>query len=125
MSTIFKPVNSFALLAAIGLWCLGVAATPAYAQISYTTPGNLKAEARKNKKEAATYEAEHKESHLNVADFTYKRGQSGRKAVAVEEIPTEFDHDRDINVLWELPKKEVKKKKKLLKRKSREDKSLK
>ncbi len=121
MGVIFKTFKSTTLLAFMGLWYFGAAPTSAFAQISYSTPGNLKAEARKNKREAATYEAEHKESHLNVANFTYKRGATGRRAVAVEEEPVDYIYDKEINALYESPKKkkEEKKRRKLLKEKKR------
>jgi hypothetical protein len=111
-----KKVKSITLFCIIGLWYL---ATPALAQISHSTPGSLKAETRKNKKAAATYEADHKESHLNVADISYKRGASGRKVVAVEEEPIDYNYDKEINALYESPRKEEKKRKKLLKEKKR------
>lgn len=118
MGVIFKPVKSITFFFAIGLWYLGAMATPANAQIEHKTPGSLKTETRKNKKEAAAYEADHKESHLNVANFTYKRGASGRRAVAVAEEPTDYSYDKEINALYESPR-DIKKKKKLLKEKKR------
>jgi hypothetical protein len=83
------------------------------------TTAQIKAQTRKSKKLAAYYEADNQESHLNPANFTYKRGQSGRKAVAVEEQPTDFLYDKEINALYETPKNPYKKKQRLLKKKRR------
>ena len=99
----------------VGLLYLGTVVTPARAQTSYATPAKIKSETRKSKKAAAAYEAEHKETHLNVANFNYKVGQAGRKPVIVEEEATDYDSDKERNALFET-RKELNKKKKLLKK---------
>jgi hypothetical protein len=116
----FTSVNKLILVVALCLGYQGGVVTTAYGQISYTTAADLKAETKKNKKEAASFEADHKESHLNVADFTYKKGKPGRKVLAVDEEPTDYDYDKDINALYYSPK-ELKKKKLLKKQKQKRE----
>ncbi len=106
---------------AFGLLYLVFSARPAWAQTSYTTPASIKAETRKSKKAAAAYEAEHKETHLDVGHFNYKIGQSGRKPVPVEEEATDYNYDKEKNALFES-RKAWSKKKKLLKEQKQQEK---
>lgn len=57
----------------------------ASAQIAFLGKSQLKAETRRNLREAARIEADYKESHLNTTYFTYKKGKAGRKRVDVVE----------------------------------------
>ncbi|MDB5261763.1 MAG: hypothetical protein JWQ14_1044 [Adhaeribacter sp.] len=111
-------VNKITLAVIGSLLCLGSVLTPASAQTSYSTRSTLKGETRKNKKEAAAYEADHKETHLEVANFNYKKGKAGRQPTEVEEGSTDFNNDKERNALFET-RKEANKKKKLLKEQKR------
>lgn len=110
-STPFKNII-FAITGGL-LYLVGVV-TPASAQTTYLSPAKIKAETRKSKREAAAFEAEHKETHLNVAHLNYKIGKTGRKPMVVEEEPTNYVYDKEKNALFES-RKEWNKKKKLLK----------
>ena len=57
----------------------------ASAQIAYLGNSQLKAETKRNKREAARIEADYKETHLNTTYFTYKKGKASRKRVEVEQ----------------------------------------
>ncbi len=57
----------------------------ASAQIAYLGNSQLKAETKRNKREAARIEADYKDTHLNTDYFTYKKGKASRKRVEVEE----------------------------------------
>jgi hypothetical protein len=57
----------------------------ASAQIAYLGNSQLKAETKRNKREAARIEADYKATHLNTDYFTYKKGKASRKRVEVEE----------------------------------------
>ena len=57
----------------------------ASAQIAYLGNSQLKAETKRNKREAARIESDYKETHLNTNYFTYKKGKASRKRVEVEE----------------------------------------
>ncbi|RDC64683.1 hypothetical protein [Adhaeribacter pallidiroseus] len=57
----------------------------ASAQIAYVGNSQLKAENKRNKREAARIETDYKETHLNTNYFTYKKGKASRKRVEVEE----------------------------------------
>ncbi|GEO06205.1 hypothetical protein AAE02nite_38690 [Adhaeribacter aerolatus] len=110
---------TFAL--AVGLLIMVCSVRPAWAQTSYSTPASIKAETRKSKKAAAAYKAEHKETHLDVDQFNYKVGQSGRKPVPVEEEATDYSNDKEKNALFES-RKTLNKKKKLLKEQKQQEK---
>jgi uncharacterized protein (UPF0333 family) len=117
MGLTFTRVKKITFSVLGGLLFLG-GVVPAWAQTSYSTPASIKAQTRKSKKAAAAYEADHKETHLNVANFTYKKGKTGRKPVVVEEESTEYNYDKEKNALFET-RKESNKKKKLLKEQKR------
>ena len=112
------PAKKITLVLIVGLIYLGGMVTPAVAQTSYATPAKIKSETRKSKRAAAAYEAEHKETHLNVANFNYKVGEAGRKPVIVDEESTEYNSDKERNALFET-RKELNKKKTLLKKQKR------
>lgn len=57
----------------------------ASAQIAYFGNSKLKAETKRNKREAARIESDYRETHLNTNYFTYKKGKASRKRVVVEE----------------------------------------
>ncbi len=78
----------------------------AVAQITHRSKAAKKAETRKSKRDAARMEADYKDSHLNTAHYTYKKGASGRKKVQVAETPVDYISDKEIN---ELDKVELKK----------------
>jgi hypothetical protein len=79
----------------------GFAGLPAMAQIMSLSRAEIKAQTRKSQKEAARYEADHKETHLETENFPHKKGRAGRKQVRVEEEPAEFVHDKEINAIYE------------------------
>jgi hypothetical protein len=74
------------------------------AQIMSLSPAEIKAQTRKNQKEAARYEAEHKETHLETHHFNHKKGQAGRRQVPVLEEPAEYVYDKEINAIYEEPR---------------------
>ncbi|WP_157433415.1 hypothetical protein [Adhaeribacter aquaticus] len=85
-----------------GLLVLQVVA-PAYSQIAHGRLGKAKAETKKNKRAAADFDADHKETHLDFSSHQLKPGESGRKSKIVEEDPTGFEHDREIDIIREEP----------------------
>ncbi|PIQ20847.1 MAG: hypothetical protein COW65_12665 [Cytophagales bacterium CG18_big_fil_WC_8_21_14_2_50_42_9] len=78
----------------------------AWAQITYKSRSAIKAETRKSKRDAAQVEADYKDSHLNTAHYTYKKGVAGRKKVQISETPVDYVSDKEIN---ELDREELKK----------------
>ncbi|MGV3586047.1 MAG: hypothetical protein ACO1OF_03505 [Adhaeribacter sp.] len=112
METKFIRIKNI-IFAIAGMLLLVVSVVPTFAQTTYTTPAKIKADTRKSKKEAVAYEAEHKETHLDVAPYNYKIGRAGRKPKMVDEEPTDYNNDKEKNALFESPKK-INKKKKLL-----------
>jgi len=121
MEITFTLIKKTTVVIALCLLYQGGMITASYAQTSYITPAELKAKTKKSKKESASFEAEHKESHLNVADISYKVGWPGRKAIPVEEESTEYNSDKEINALYYSPKQ--KEKKKLFKKRSKAEKA--
>lgn len=105
MIRLFTPAQKLSIIATIIFITSTYAVLPASAQISYLSSADVKAETRKSKREAARYEADYKESHLNLADHSFKKGQSGRKSVMVQEIPADYNHDQEINIIYQEPKK--------------------
>ena len=120
MGEIFTLVKNITFALAVGLLYMVCSVKPVWAQTSYSTPASIKAETRKSKRAAAAYEAEHKETHLDVAHFNYKIGRSGRKPVPVEEEATDYNNDKEKNALFES-RKEWNRKKKLLKEQKQRD----
>lgn len=80
-----------------------------YAQILSLSPAEIKAQTRKSKKEAARYQAENNLSHLEIQNFTMKKGEVGRKQVPVEEEPAQYASDGEINAIYEEPREADKK----------------
>jgi hypothetical protein len=80
-----------------------------FAQIMRLSPAEIKAQTRKSKKEAARYEADHAESHLEVQNFNLKKGESGRRQVQVLEEPVGYVYDKEINTIYEEPRQAGKK----------------
>ena len=111
-------IITFAIVGGL-LYVLSVI-TPACAQTTYSSPGRIKAETRKSEREAASFEAEHKDTHLDLAQYNHKIGKVGRKPKVVEEEPTDYVYDKEKNTLFES-RKEVNKKKKLLKDQKRRE----
>jgi len=70
---------------------------PALAQITHRSQAAIKAETRKSKRDAARFKADYKESHLNTAHYTYKKGEAGRKRVRLVETPVDYISDNEIN----------------------------
>jgi len=94
----------------------------ALAQTTHRSKAAIKAETRKSKRDAARVEAEYKDSHLNTAHFTYKKGAAGRKKVQLTETPVDYISDKEIN---ELNPEELKKmSKKRLQPKSKKNKKI-
>jgi len=91
---------------------------PALAQITHRSQAAIKAETRKSKRDAARFEADYKESHLNMAHYTSKKGEAGRKRVRVAETPVDYISDNEIN---EIDREELRKmsKKKLQSKKKK------
>jgi len=79
---------------------------PALAQITHRSPAAIKADTKKSKRDAAKFEADYKDSHLNTAHYTFKKGKAGRKAVPVADIPADYITDKEIN---EIDREELKK----------------
>lgn len=91
-------------LAAGGLFLfLAGTVVPASAQISYMSVADIKAETRKSKREAVRYEADYKESHLDLSAYNFKRGLAGRKTVIIADEPVDYDFDKEINALYPEP----------------------
>jgi Na+-translocating ferredoxin:NAD+ oxidoreductase RnfG subunit len=84
-----------------------LALQPAFAQIISLSRSEIKAQTRKSQKEAALYQADHKETHLEVQNFNHKKGESGRKQVRVLEEPAEYVSDKEINAIYEEPRQEA------------------
>jgi hypothetical protein len=74
-----------------------------FGQITDLSPAELKAQTRKSQKEAARFQAEHKETHLAIHDFNFRKGETGRKQVRVPEEPAEYVFDNEINAIYEEP----------------------
>jgi hypothetical protein len=87
----------------------GFAGSPCFAQILHLSPAEVKVQTRKNQKEAAHYQADYKESHLEVQSFDPRKGKSGRQQAAVQEEPAEYLSDRDKNAIYEVPRERAKK----------------
>jgi hypothetical protein len=79
------------------------------AQIMSLSPAERKAQTRKNQKEAARYQAEHKETHLQSHPLTHKKGQAGRKQQPVLEEPAEYVYDKEINAIYDASREANKK----------------
>jgi len=79
---------------------------PTLAQTTHRSRAAIKAETRKSKRDAAKFEADYKESHLNTAHYTFKKGKAGRKTVPVSDVPADYISDKEIN---ELDREELKK----------------
>jgi hypothetical protein len=71
------------------------------AQIVSLSPAQIKAQTRKSQKEAARYQADHKETHLENQGFNLRKGEVGRKPVRVPEEPAEYVYDKEINAIYE------------------------
>jgi hypothetical protein len=82
-----------------------------FAQILHLSPAEVKAQTRKNQKEAALYQADHKESHLEVQNFDPRKGRSGRQQAPVPQEPAEYVSDIDKNAIYEVPREPAKKEK--------------
>jgi len=83
----------------------------AWAQITYKSRAAIKAETRKSKRDAAQVEADYKDSHLNTAHYTYKKGIVGRKKVQISKTPVDYVSDKEINELDREKLKKMSKKK--------------
>jgi hypothetical protein len=58
---------------------------PASAQISFNDDSGKRADSRKIRREAKKYKADAvKESHLDMSNFSYKRGEPGNRPVSEE-----------------------------------------
>src|SRR5947209_19594361 len=88
------------------LLCLfSLLSVPGIGQISYNEDGNVRANSRKIRREAARYKADDvKESHLDMNHFSFKKGEPGGKsqqdeALAGDEIynaPNPLPKDRKL-----------------------------
>lgn len=76
---------------------------PVLAQIAFTDKADIKAETKRSRQDAAQIESDYKESHLNTADFTYKKGQPGRKQVKAQEQRGRNRFDAYGNVINSAP----------------------
>lgn len=103
---------------------LSFTAVTVFGQTTYRSPAAIKAETRKSKREAARTEADYKESHLNTAHFTFKKGKAGRKSVRVNNIPADFIFDKEINEIDREELSKLSKKKKLPKSKKNKNNTL-
>lgn len=103
---------------------LSFTALTAYGQTTHRSPAAIKAETRKSKREAARTEADYKESHLNTAHYTLKKGKAGRKAVRVNNMPADFVFDKEINEIDREALSKLNKKKKLPKSKKSKNNTL-
>lgn len=120
MDTNVTQVKNVIFAISCGLLLL-VVVMPAWAQTAYLSPAKIKAETRKSKKEAAVYEAEYKDTHLNIDHYSYKIGKAGRKHVIVDEGPADYQSDKEKNALFENRKLWYKKKKLLKAQKQQEE----
>ncbi len=77
----------------------------ASAQIAFVGKSQLKAETKRNKREAARIESDYKETHLNTDHFTYKKGKSGRKRVEVEESWEDYKFNNPDHFTYSEPVK--------------------
>lgn len=73
----------------LSLW-LGSALRPAWAQISYASPGKVKAANRKALREARKADAPYKDTHLDVPKSRLKRGSSEPQPTAALNQKTEY-----------------------------------
>lgn len=80
-----------------------------FGQITDMSPAELKAQTRKSQKEAARFEAEHKETHLAIHNFNFRKGESGRKQVRVLEEPADYVYDKEINAIYQEPREQANK----------------
>ncbi len=99
MAKMFTLLNRKVFLALGCLLLVIVAAKPAYSQISHITPGKLKSETKKSKREAASFDVDHKETHLDLTSHNHKPGESGRKNKQIEEDPTGYEYDAEMDVI--------------------------
>jgi hypothetical protein len=83
-----------------------------FGQIMDLSPAELKAQTRKSQKEAARYEAEHKETHLAIHNFNFRKGETGRKQLQVLEEPADNAFDKEINTIYPEPRARTRKSKK-------------
>ena len=104
-------IKKVGVVVGAGLVTIIFSVLPAYAQILYMSAADLKAETKKSKRQARQYPAEYKETHLNTANYNFKKGQAGRKVVSVEEFPADYTYDQDINAIYQAPQKAREKKK--------------
>ncbi|MGV3503388.1 MAG: hypothetical protein ACO1O1_06745 [Adhaeribacter sp.] len=79
-------------------------ATSAQAQIMHLSPAKLKAQTRKNQKEAARYQAEHMETELEGQQKSLRKGDSARQQVGVQEEPAEYVYDKEKNAISDEPR---------------------
>lgn len=75
-----------------------------FAQIMRLSPSELKAQTRKNQKEAARYQAEHMETELEVQQKGLRKGESARPQVPGEEEPAEYVYDKEKNAIYDEPR---------------------
>lgn len=73
----------------------------ACAQIMHLSASELKAQTRKNQKEAARYQAENMETELEVQQKSLRKGESARQQVREGEEPAEYVYDKEKNAITE------------------------
>ena len=117
MGEVFTLTRKKSIATAGLILVLACSVVPTYAQIAYMSAADIKAQTRKSKREAVRYEADYKESHLDISAYNFKRGLAGRKTVMVADEPINYDFDKEINVIYPEPQVTNSKKKFLRKTK--------
>ncbi len=107
MKIIFTQLFVLRMAFAFCLFEFGIASSVS-AQIIFTDNAQLKAETRRNQREAALIEADYKESHLDIANVTYKKGKINRKRVKKQNEWESYQFDDYGNALYKEPVKLIK-----------------
>lgn len=99
MITAFTKVTILRTTFIFFLFLFGIG-EPATAQIAFTNNAYLKAETRRNRRNAAQIETDYKETHLDKADFTHKKGKSGRKRVKAKDRRKNYYYDTNGKMVY-------------------------
>ncbi|WP_347160275.1 hypothetical protein [Pontibacter chitinilyticus] len=89
-----------------------LAAAPAFAQISHTTEEQQRKEQKQFLKEADKTESVYKETHLNTAVYTFKKGEAARKRAKAKGNNTALNDKGEPLTRWKLFQKKGKRLKK-------------
>jgi hypothetical protein len=111
VETCFKKALK-ALLSLVVLLLFG--ALPGYGQISFNAQEKHEQKMRKSLKEAEQVELAHRETHLNISAYTFRKGAAARKRLKKDERSGYQFNDSGKPVKWKkaLAKKKYKRAKK-------------